>query len=172
MGLTSSRSTANITCRANSRSRSAFHSTTVSISIRNDLGLLAIVKDDRVVGYNVLVGGGLGVTPSAKKTFPALAKRMAFCTPEQALDVVTAVVKVQRDFGNREDRKVARLKYLIANWGIEKFKAKVEEYYGAALPPPTDDDVYELQRPYGLGRARGRALVLRAEHRERPHQGR
>ena len=115
----------------------------------NDLGLLAIVKDDRVVGYNLLVGGGLGVTPSAKKTFPALAKRMAFCTPEQALDVITAVVKVQRDFGNREDRKIARLKYLVANWGIEKFKAKVEEYYGAALPPPTDDDVYEFNDHLG-----------------------
>jgi len=108
----------------------------------NDLGLLAIVKDDHVVGYNVVVGGGLGVTPSAKKTFPALAKRLAFVTPDQALDVVTAVVKVQRDFGNREDRKTARLKYLVANWGIEAFKAKVEEYYGSALPDCTADDVH------------------------------
>ena len=108
----------------------------------NDLGLLAIVRDDRVIGYNVLVGGGLGVTPSAKKTFPALAKRLAFVTPEQALDVVTAVVKVQRDYGNREDRKIARLKYVIANWGIEAFKEKVEEYYGAKLPACTEDDVH------------------------------
>lgn len=115
----------------------------------NDLGLMAIVKDDHVVGYNVLVGGGLGVTPSAKKTFPALAKRMAFCTPEQALDVVTAVVKVQRDFGNREDRKTARLKYVIANWGLEKFKAKVEEYFGAPLPPPTYDDVHDFNDHLG-----------------------
>lgn len=107
----------------------------------NDLGLLAIVKDEHVVGYNVIVGGGLGVTPSAKKTFPALGQRMAFVTPEQALDVITAVVKVQRDFGNREDRKTARLKYLIANWGIEAFKAKVEEYYGAGLPDCSPDDV-------------------------------
>jgi sulfite reductase (ferredoxin) len=87
---------------------------------------MAIVEDGKIVGYNVLVGGGLGVTPSAKKTFPALAKRMCFVTPEQVIDVATAIVKVQRDFGNREDRKVARLKYLIANWGIEAFKAKVE----------------------------------------------
>ncbi|HND51360.1 MAG TPA: NADPH-dependent assimilatory sulfite reductase hemoprotein subunit [Pirellulaceae bacterium] len=108
----------------------------------NDLGLIAIVQDDHVVGYNLVAGGGLGVTPSAKKTFPALAKRLAFVTPEQALDVVTAVVKVQRDHGNREDRKTARLKYVIANWGIEKFKATVEEYYGAALPDCTPDDVH------------------------------
>ncbi len=50
----------------------------------NDLGFLAVVRDGKVIGYNVLVGGGLGTTPSAKKTFPALAKRMAFVTPEQA----------------------------------------------------------------------------------------
>ncbi len=47
-----------------------------------DLGFLAVIRDDKVIGYNVLVGGGMGTTPSAKKTFPALAKRMAFCTPE------------------------------------------------------------------------------------------
>jgi sulfite reductase (ferredoxin) len=108
----------------------------------NDLGLLAITEGDKTIGYNVLVGGGFGVTPSAKKTFPAVAKMMAFVTPEQALDVVTAVVKVQRDFGNREDRKLARLKYVIANWGIDKFKEKVEEYYGQQLAPPTADNVH------------------------------
>ncbi|HEY2841015.1 MAG TPA: NADPH-dependent assimilatory sulfite reductase hemoprotein subunit [Pirellulales bacterium] len=107
----------------------------------NDLGLMAIVREGRIIGYNVLVGGGFGVTPSAKKTFPALAKRMAFITPDQAIDVATAIIKVQRDFGNRSDRKVARMKYLIADWGLPKFKAKVEEYYGHALPDPMPDDV-------------------------------
>jgi sulfite reductase (ferredoxin) len=107
----------------------------------NDLGFMAICDNWRIVGYNVLVGGGLGVTPSAKKTFPAVAKRMAFVRPDQVVDVATAVVKVQRDFGNRSDRKVARLKYLIADWGLEKFKAKVEEYYGQRLPGPHPDDV-------------------------------
>jgi sulfite reductase (ferredoxin) len=112
----------------------------------NDLGLLAIVEGgaggERIIGYNALVGGGMGVTPSADKTFPALAKRMAFIKPEQAIDVATAVIKVQRDFGNRSDRKVARLKYLIANRGLPWFKSKVEEYYGAALPEPHPDDVH------------------------------
>jgi sulfite reductase (ferredoxin) len=83
----------------------------------------------------------MGVTPSNKKTFPALAHRMAFVTPEQVVDVATAVVQVQRDFGNREDRKVARLKYLVANWGLPRFKAKVEEYVGQSLPAPEPDDV-------------------------------
>jgi len=107
----------------------------------NDLGFLAIVEENEIVGYNVLVGGGMGVTPSADKTFPALAKRMAYITPEMVLDVAEAIVKVQRDFGNRHDRKVARMKYLIANWGLERFKTKVEEYYGQSLPAPHPADV-------------------------------
>jgi sulfite reductase (ferredoxin) len=107
----------------------------------NDLGFMAICEDFRIIGYNVLVGGGMGVVPSAAKTFPAVAKRMAFVRPEQVIDVATEVVKVQRDFGNRSDRKVARLKYLINNWGLERFKAKVEEYYGHKLPDPHPDDV-------------------------------
>lgn len=106
-----------------------------------DLGLLAIVERDQIVGYNVLVGGGMGRTPSAEKTFPALAKRMAFVTPQQVIAVCEAIVKVQRDFGNREDRKRARLKYVIADWGIEKFKAMVEQYYGSGLPDPHPADV-------------------------------
>lgn len=106
-----------------------------------DLGFIAVVRDGQVIGYNVTVGGGMGTTPSAAKTFPALAKRMAFCTPEQALGVAEAVVKVQRDNGNREDRKVARLKYLIANRGIEWFRGQVESYFGQSLKDCTADDV-------------------------------
>jgi sulfite reductase (ferredoxin) len=108
-----------------------------------DLGYIGVVKDGRIVGYNVIVGGGFGNTPSAKKTFPALAKRMAFVTPEQAVGVAEAVVKVQRDFGNREDRKIARMKYLIADRGVEWFRGKVEEYFGEKLADCTADDVVE-----------------------------
>jgi len=115
----------------------------------NDLGFLAIVENDEIVGYNVLVGGGMGMTPAIKKTFPAVAKRMAYVRPDQVVDVAEAVVKVQRDFGNRSDRKVARLKYLIANWGLEKFKAKVEEYYGQSLPEPHPTDVTDTDDHIG-----------------------
>jgi sulfite reductase (ferredoxin) len=108
----------------------------------NDLGLMAICENFTIVGYNVLVGGSFGVTPSAHKTFPAVAKRMAFCTPEQVVDVATAVIKVQRDYGNRADRKVARLKYLLHDRGLEWFKQKVEEYLGYQLPEPRSDDVW------------------------------
>jgi sulfite reductase (ferredoxin) len=115
----------------------------------NDLGLMAVTEGDRILGYNVLVGGGMGVTPSAEKTFPAVAKRMAFIRPEQVIDVATAIIKVQRDFGNRSDRKVARMKYLIHHWGLERFKAKVEEYYGAPLADPHPVDVHEFDDHIG-----------------------
>ena len=106
-----------------------------------DLGLMAIVENSAIIGYNVLVGGGMGRTPSAEKTFPALAQRMAFVTADQVIGVSEAVVKVQRDFGNREDRKRARLKYLISDWGLEKFKATVEQYFGQRLSDPHPADV-------------------------------
>lgn len=93
-----------------------------------DAGLLAVTRQDSLVGFNVLVGGGMGTTPSNDHCFPALAKRMAFIAPEHVLPVLTAIVLVQRDFGNRADRKQARMKYLIHNWGLAMFKAKVEEY--------------------------------------------
>ena len=108
-----------------------------------DLGFMAIVRDGQVIGFNVSVGGGLGTTPANKKTYPALAKRMAFCTIDQVCGVAEAVVKVQRDHGNREDRKVARMKYLVDRWGIDKFRATVEEYYGAKLPDLEPEDVTE-----------------------------
>ena len=138
----------------------------------NDLGLMAICRDWKIVGYNVLVGGSMGVTPSAHKTFPAVAKRMAFVEPHQVLDVAAAIVKVQRDFGNRDDRKVARLKYLIANRGLDWFKAKVEEYYGKPLAPPDPEDVWGFDDHMGWHEQGDGRVVLRLEHRKRPHQRR
>ncbi len=115
----------------------------------NDIGLLAVVENNRIVGYNVLVGGGMGRTPSAEKTFPAIAHRMTFASPEDVVAVCEAVVKVQRDFGNREDRKRARLKYLISDWGLPKFKAAVEEYFGKPLPEPHPSDVTGVEDHIG-----------------------
>lgn len=114
-----------------------------------DLGLLAIVRENRIIGYNVLVGGGMGRTPSAEKTFPALGKRLAFVEPEEVLFVAEAIVKVQRDYGNRADRKIARMKYLIADWGIDHFRSVVEEYYGRQLADPAPDDVTGIQDHLG-----------------------
>ncbi len=99
----------------------------------NDLGYLAVVEHGEVVGYNVLIGGGLGTTPSAQKTFPFLSVPLCYVGRDQILEIGEAVLKVYRDFGNRSDRKRARLKYIIADWGVPTFREKVEEYLGHTL---------------------------------------
>ncbi|MHB8970443.1 MAG: NADPH-dependent assimilatory sulfite reductase hemoprotein subunit [Pirellulaceae bacterium] len=115
----------------------------------HDLGLLAIVEHDRILGYNVLVGGGMGVTPSNKKTYAALGKLLAFVAPGDVVQVAEAVVKVQRDHGNREDRKLARLKYLVDRWGLDVFRTRVEEYWGQTLAPPRATAVSATQDHLG-----------------------
>jgi sulfite reductase (ferredoxin) len=117
--------------------------------LANDMGFIAIVENNKIKGYNIVVGGGMGQTPSAKKTFPALAKPLAFVTPEQAIPVGEAVVKVQRDNGNRSDRKLARLKYVISNWGMEKFTAEVEKYCGFRLTPPVPLEITDVDDHIG-----------------------
>ena len=102
----------------------------------NDLGYLAIVESGEVVGYNVLVGGGLGTTPSAQKTFPFLSVPLCYVDRAEILTIGEAVLKVYRDFGNRSDRKRARLKYIISDWGLPAFREKIEEYLGYKLADP------------------------------------
>ncbi|MHC2067092.1 NADPH-dependent assimilatory sulfite reductase hemoprotein subunit [Bremerella sp. T1] len=109
-----------------------------------DLGMIAVHEGGKIVGYNILVGGGMGRTPSADKTYPALGLKLTYVSPEDLIGVCEAVVKVQRDFGNREDRKVARLKYTVRDMGLEEFKKKVEEYFGRDLPEPHPTDVTEF----------------------------
>ena len=114
-----------------------------------DLGLLGIVENGGLVGFNVFVGGGQGVTPSAAKTFPTIAQKMAFVGVDEAVDVARALVCVFRDHGNRSDRKTARLKYLLANWGMERFKGTVEEYLGRAMAEPHPADVTGVEDHLG-----------------------
>ncbi len=102
----------------------------------HDLGFIAIVEDNKIVGYNVTVGGGMGMTHGNTKTYPRLADVMGFCTPEQAVDVAEKVVTVQRDFGDRTDRAHARLKYTIEDRGLDWFRGEVENRLGYALQPP------------------------------------
>jgi sulfite reductase (NADPH) hemoprotein beta-component len=101
----------------------------------NDLSFIAIVDKDKLVGFNVAVGGGMGMTHGNEETYPRLADVIGFCTVEQVLQVSEQVVKVQRDFGCRTDRKHARLKYTIQDHGVEWFLGKVNEYLGWDLAP-------------------------------------
>ncbi|HEX8906724.1 MAG TPA: NADPH-dependent assimilatory sulfite reductase hemoprotein subunit, partial [Longimicrobiaceae bacterium] len=102
----------------------------------NDLGLLVIERDGTLKGFNLLVGGGLGRTHGKTTTYPRLADPLAFVPPDEVLEVAAAVIAVQRDFGNRTDRRHARLKYLLDERGIDWFRAEVERELGRALLPP------------------------------------
>ncbi|MFO0908716.1 MAG: NADPH-dependent assimilatory sulfite reductase hemoprotein subunit [Isosphaeraceae bacterium] len=115
----------------------------------NDLGYLAVVEEGQLVGYNVLVGGGLGTTPSAQKTFPFLAVPLCYVPRSEVARIGEAVIKVFRDFGNRSDRKRARLKYIIHDWGLPAFRAKVEEYLGTPLADPKPVTVTDVDDHLG-----------------------
>jgi len=105
----------------------------------NDLGFIAIADaNGQLLGYNVTVGGGMGMTHGREDTFPRIADTLGFCLPSQAVDVAEKVMTTQRDFGNRQDRAQARLKYTIHRMGIDAFKAEVESRLGYALEKPHD----------------------------------
>lgn len=100
-----------------------------------DLGFIAVLEDGELAGYNVSIGGGMGATHGDPETYPRLADLIGFVTPEQVIAVATAVVTSQRDFGNREVRKRARLKYTIDDRGLDWFKQQVEGRAGFTLSP-------------------------------------
>jgi sulfite reductase (NADPH) hemoprotein beta-component len=99
----------------------------------HDLGFIAIEEDARIVGYNVVIGGGMGMTHGEPDTFPRTGDVIGFCTPDQVLDVAEKVVTVQRDFGDRSDRKHARLKYTIERIGLPQFIEELERRLGSRL---------------------------------------
>jgi sulfite reductase (ferredoxin) len=112
----------------------------------HDVGLIAIVRDGIVRGFNVLVGGGMGLTHSKADTFAKLAEPLGFVRVDDPIETVRAVAAIFRDHGNRADRRHARLKYLIAEWGIDRFRAEFQRRVpfelrpAESLPPPTFHD--------------------------------
>jgi len=115
----------------------------------NDLGFLAIPDGDRIAGFNVLVGGGLGMTHGKKVTYPRLADPLGFAAPEDVIQVAEAVLTVQRDYGDRRDRRHARLKYLLDDRGLDWFRAQVEQRLGRALPAPAPVGVSDVHDHLG-----------------------
>ena len=101
-----------------------------------DLGFIAIVEDDRLLGFNLTVGGGMGMTHGEPGTYPRLASLIGFLPPERLLEVAETVVKIQRDFGDRTNRKHARLKYTIDDRGLPWFSAELAQRLGLPLEPP------------------------------------
>ncbi len=100
-----------------------------------DLGFIAVIENEQLIGYNVAVGGGMGATHGDPQTYPLLAQVMGFITPEQLLDTATAVVTAQRDHGNRVVRKRARLKYTVEDHGLAWFTEQVEGRINFKLQP-------------------------------------
>jgi sulfite reductase (NADPH) hemoprotein beta-component len=99
----------------------------------HDLGFIAIEQDGRVAGYNVVAGGGMGMTHGETDTYPRAGDVIGFCRADQAVEIAEKVVTVQRDFGDRSDRKHARLKYTIERMGVAGFRGELEARLGYAL---------------------------------------
>lgn len=121
----------------------------------HDVGLVAIEENGRLAGFNLSVGGGMGATHGNAATYPRLGTIIGFVTPEQVLDAVWQVAAVQRDFGNREDRKLSRLKYTVDRMGIGGFRTELEQRLSFALAP---------ERPYTFDQ-RADYLGWRKDHK-------
>jgi sulfite reductase (ferredoxin) len=122
-----------------------------------DLGFLAAVEDGRIVGYDVLAGGGMGMTHGNANTFPAVARAVCWIEPDRVLQTAEGVIKLFRDHGNRADRKRARLKYVIHDWGVERFRQVLVDYLPFTPLPPrglkiTGVDLHLGWHPQGDGK--------------------
>jgi sulfite reductase (ferredoxin) len=104
--------------------------------LTNDLAIVAIWEEGRLAGYNLALGGGLGIQHNNAKTYPRLATPVAFVEPDDLLEAAAAVVRLHREFGDRGNRRHARLKYVIQERGDAWAKAQLELYLGKALAEP------------------------------------
>ena len=104
--------------------------------LTNDIAIFLIHKDNKVLGYNIAIGGGLGMTHNKPETFPYLAKPVLFCEVNDLKKVLEEIIKIQRDYGDRTNRKHARLKYLVAEKGASWFKEKIEKQLKVRFDAP------------------------------------
>jgi len=118
--------------------------------LTNDLGLIAIVENETLKGFNIAVGGGLSATHGNANTYPRLATVIGFTdSEEKTLKAVYEVLTIQRDYGNRSDRKLARLKYTLDKMGVDAFKQELEKRCGFLLESPKDAIFTERKDEYG-----------------------
>ena len=115
----------------------------------NDIGLIAIEENGALKGFNVAAGGGLGMTFGMPETYPRLADILGFVPTEQVQNVCEAIITTQRDHGNRENRKLSRLKYTIDRMGLEAFKAEVERRAGIHFSAPLPYQFAHSSDQYG-----------------------
>lgn len=100
-----------------------------------DLGYIAVMEKGKLLGFNVIVGGGMGMTHGDTNTYPQLGRVIGFCTPDQILDVAEKTITIQRDYGNRSVRKYARFKYTVDRHGLDWFVGELHERLGWELAP-------------------------------------
>lgn len=104
--------------------------------LTNDIGLIAIIEDNQLKGFNIAIGGGLSTTHGNAETYARLGTVIGFAdTEEKVLKTVYEILTVQRDFGNRSDRKLARLKYTLDKMGVDQYRKEVEKRTGFDLEP-------------------------------------
>ena len=116
----------------------------------NDLGLVAIIENNKLLGFNFAVGGGLASTHGNPETYARLGSVIGFVEAgEKTFKAIYEVLTVQRDFGNREDRKQARLKYTVDKMGVEKFKEEVEKRTGFKFEETKSFAFTEREDDYG-----------------------
>ena len=116
----------------------------------NDLGLIAIIENNELKGYNIAIGGGLSTTHGNPATYARLGTVIGFTdTEEKTMKAIYEVLTVQRDYGNRSDRKLARLKYTIDKYGVDWFKAEVEKRAGFKLQEARPYHFTERRDYYG-----------------------
>lgn len=114
------------------------------------LGFLAIQKNGRPIGYDLYAGGGQGLTNSKPDTYPCLAQPIGFVHADEVVAAAEAVAKLFRDHGNRSDRKRARLKYVVHDWGVEKFRdVFYRDYFTGPRRTPTDTPITGLNLHHG-----------------------
>lgn len=95
-----------------------------------DIGLIAIIEEGKLIGFNVAVGGGMGMTHGDHETYPQLARIIGFITPDKLLETAEKIITIQRDYGNRSVRKNARFKYTIDARGLEWFNEELTHRLG------------------------------------------
>lgn len=100
-----------------------------------DIGFIGIIEDNKIIGFNVLAGGGMGMTHGDDETYPQLGRLIGFITPDKLLETAEKIITIQRDYGNRKERKNARFKYTLDARGLDWFKEELHRRLGWEIQP-------------------------------------
>ncbi|MEO6915794.1 MAG: NADPH-dependent assimilatory sulfite reductase hemoprotein subunit, partial [Chitinophagaceae bacterium] len=117
--------------------------------LANDLALIAIIENDELKGFNLAIGGGLSTTHGNPDTYARLATVIGFTDTSKTLKAVYEIVTIQRDYGNRSDRKLARLKYTVDKYGMDWYRMELEHRTGFAIEPARTYEFNDRSDYYG-----------------------